>query len=279
MSDATVEKFDKLIIGAKADDKKTATVEISEHSDNEELRGKSVELEFEILDVKRMESKEPEEVAKQLGIGSADELRNLVRSSMEERLQYSQRETIRDQISKVLTESASWELPPDLLRRQSKRELDRSVMEMRASGFSEQEIIARENTLRKNILEKTETLLKEHFILERIAEEENIEDEPQDYEIEVARIAAQQNDSPRRVRAKLERSGQMDSLRNMIIERKVIEQITDSAKFKGTKYEFSQTQDSTALNYFAAGAKVEIPEAKYDGGEAEPIPQAKPERD
>ena len=198
---------------------------------------------------------------------------------MEERLQYAQRETIRDQISKVLTESAAWELPPDLLRRQSKRELDRSVMEMRASGFSEQEIIARENTLRKNILEKTETLLKEHFILERIAEEENIEDEPQDYELEVARIAAQQNDSPRRVRAKLERSGQMDSLRNMIIERKVIEGITDSAKFKGTKYEFNQKQDSTALNYFAAGAKVEIPEAKYDGGEAEPIPQAKPERD
>ena len=86
LSDATVEKFDKLMTGAKADDKKTATVEISEHSDNEELRGKSVELEFEILDVKRMESKEPEEVAKQLGIGSADELRNLVRSSMEERL-------------------------------------------------------------------------------------------------------------------------------------------------------------------------------------------------
>ena len=279
LADATVEKFDKLMIGAKADDKKTATVEISEHADNEDLRGKSVELEFEVLDVKRIEAKEPEDVAKQLGIDSAEELRKLVRSSMEERLQYAQRETIRDQISKVLTESASWELPPDLLRRQSKRELDRSVMEMRSSGFSEQEIIARENTLRKNILEKTEMLLKEHFILERIAEEENIEDEPGDYDLEVARIAAQQNDSPRRVRARLERTGQMDSLRNMIIERKVIEQITDSAKFKGTKYEVNKKPDSAALNFFAAGETTSIPEAKYDGGEAEPIPQAKPERD
>jgi len=71
----------------------------------------------------------------------------------------------------------------------------------------------------------------------------------------------------------------MDSLRNMIIERKVIEQITDSAKFKGTKYEVNQQPDSTALNYFAAGYTTAIPEAKYDGGEAEPIPQAKPERD
>ncbi|MFT7633018.1 MAG: trigger factor, partial [Mariniblastus sp.] len=120
--------------------------------------------------------------------------------------------------------------------------------------------------------EKTETLLKEHFILERIAEEEKVEDEPQDYEVEIARIAMQQQDSPRRVRAKLERAGQMDSLRNMIIERKVIDMITDGATFKGTEYEGDQQTDSSALNFFAAGRKGHIPEAKYEGGDAEPVP-------
>ncbi|MFK7769907.1 MAG: trigger factor [Mariniblastus sp.] len=279
LADSTLEGFDKLMIGAKAEDVKKASVEINEHSDNEELRGKTVDLEFEILDVKRVEGKEPEAIAEQLGLESVDKLKELVRSSMEERLNYAQRETIRDQISKVLTESANWELPPDLLRRQSKRELDRSVMEMRSSGFSEQEIVGRENTLRKNILEKTETLLKEHFILERIAEEEKVEDEPADYELEIARIAAQQNDSPRRIRARLERMGQMDSLRNMIIERKVIDLITESAKFKGTEYEMEEQADSTALNFFAAGKKQAIPEAKYDGAEQEPIPGLKPERE
>lgn len=279
LSDTTIEDFDKLMIGASADDKKTATAEISEHSENENFRGKKVELEFEILDVKRIENKDPEEIAKQLNIESVDKLKELVRSSMEERLQYSQRETIREQISQVLTESANWELPPDLLKRQSKRELDRSVMEMRSSGFSEQEIIARENTLRKNILEKTETLLKEHFILERIAEDEEVEDLPQDYDVEVARIAMQQNDSPRRVRARLERTGQMDSLRNMIIERKVIEMITESATFKGTEYETNQKPDSSALNYFAAGRQSLIPEAKYEGGEEAPVAGVKPERE
>jgi len=275
LSDATIEDFDKLMIGAKAEDKKTVDVEISEHAENEDLRGKTVEVEFEVLDVKRVEAKNHEEIATQLGLESVDKLKELVRSSMEERLQYAQRETIRDQISKVLTESADWELPPDLLRRQSGRELDRAVMEMRSSGFSEQELVARENTLRKNILEKTETLLKEHFILERIAEQETVEDEPQDYEIEIARIAMQQNDSPRRVRAQLERAGQMDSLRNMIIERKVIDLITESANFKGTDYETNEKAESSALTYFAAGRKESIPEAKYDGGDAEPIPGLK----
>ena len=194
---------------------------------------------------------------------------------MEEQLKYAQREKIRDQISTSLTESANWELPPDLLRRQSGRELDRAVMEMRSSGFSEDEIVSRKNGLRKNIMEKTERLLKEHFILERIAEEKSVEEEPGDYDQEIARIAVQQNDSPRRVRARLERTGQMDALRNMIIERKVIDLITDSAQFTAIPYEMDKEAETTGLNFFAAGRpKEQIPEAKYDDGEAQPLPSS-----
>ena len=279
LADATIDDFEKLMVGASAEDKKSVEVEISEHSENEELRNQKVNIEFEILDVKRVEAKDPTELAEKLGMDSVEKLESLVRNSMEERLQYAQRETIRNQISKVLTESATWELPPDLLRRQSKRELDRHVMEMRSSGFSEQEIIGRENTLRKNILERTEMLLKEHFILERIAEEEGVEDTGADYELEISRIAIQQNDSPRRVRARLERNGQMDSLRNMIIERKVIELITDSAKFKGLPYEVSEGNDASAVPFFAAGKQGDIPVAKYEGGEEAPIPGMQKEKE
>ena len=56
---------------------------------------------------------------------------------------------------------------------------------------------------------------------------EVFEDSPEDYDLEIAKVAIQQNDSPRRIRARLERTGQMDALRNMIIERKVIDLITE----------------------------------------------------
>ena len=108
-SDATYKGFDKLVIGAKAEETKKAKVTISEFAENEELQGKEIELEIEILDVKRVEEQTPEEVAESLGIESVEELRNLIRQSMEERLKYSQRETVRDQISNSLTESANWE--------------------------------------------------------------------------------------------------------------------------------------------------------------------------
>jgi len=279
LSDSTIEDFSKLMKGAKAEETRSTKVTISEFSDIEDLQGKELDLDFEILDVKRVESKSAAEVAEKLGIESEDELRKLIGESMEEQLKYAQREKIRDQISASLTESATWELPPDLVRRQSKRELERSVMELRSSGFSEDQIIARENGLRQNIMEKTERLLKEHFILEKIAEEESVEEAPEDFEIEIARIAIQQHDSPRRVRARLERTGQMDALRNMIIERKVIELITEHAKFKATEYDTGQKATTSAINFFAAGrGTAEIPEAKYEDNEMKPLPTVK-ERD
>ena len=271
LADTTIDGFGKLVIGKKAEDKVTTKAEINEFGDNEELAGKEVEVEFEILDVKRVEASTAADLAKKLGLDE-EMIRSSLKSSMENRLAYAQREQVREQISKTLTESADWELPPDLLRRQSRRELDRSVIEMQSSGFSDQEIMARENALRKNVLEKTATALKEHFILERIAEEEKIEDAPEDYEVEINRIAMQQNDSPRRVRAKLERSGQMDSLRNMIIEGKVIAKITEEAKFTATQYNQKDQSNTTALNFFAAGESVAIPEAKYAGGEEPAVP-------
>lgn len=273
LADTVVEKFDKLVKGRQADDVVTVNAEISEFSDNEKLRGKEVELSVEILDVKRGDKSSAEDLIEILGFETPEELKNLVRTQLESRLHYAQRQQIREQINDLLTESAKWELPPDLLRRQSRRELDRAIIEMRSSGLSDQDIQARENMLRQNVLVKTEGLLKEHFILERIAEEQEIEAEGMDYELEIARIAAQQNDSPRRVRARLERTGQIDSLRNMIVEQKVVELITSRAEFKATKYETSESDRVEAIDFFAAGGSDRvIPKAKYDAGEDEKIP-------
>ena len=278
MADATIEGFDKLVIGSAADEKVTTTVTVNEFSENTELAGKEIEVEFLILDVKRRAGEGISDLLSKTGMDQ-EELESRIREGLESRLQHRQREVVREQISKTLTESASWELPQDLLRRQSHRELERSVIEMRRSGFSEPEIRERENRLRSNILERTETLLRELFILERIAEEEDVQEEEADYTSEIARIAAQQNDSPRRVRARLERTGQMDSLRNMIIEGKVIEMITEAATFTATDYEREGDNKVEAIDFFIAGQIASIPQAKYEGGEAEPIPGIKPERE
>lgn len=252
--DAKLIGFDKLMKGVKEGDKKTAEVTLSKDAPNEELRSKKVTLEFEVLGVKKLKLPElNEEFLQELGgFSTEQELRDAIRKNLQRQLEYQQQKIARSQISSLLTKSADWELPPSLLQRQSARELERAVMELRRSGFSEAEIRARENMLRQNSAASTATALKEHFILERIAEDEKINEEESDYEKEIFLIAAQSGESPRRVRAQLEKRGLMDVLRNQIIERKVLELVQSQAKFKDEPYEPQKT-DTEAISIAAGG--------------------------
>jgi trigger factor len=160
-----------------------------------------------------------------------------------------------------LIKKADWELPPGLLKRQSVRELERAVMELRRAGFSEAEIRARQNELRQNSAASTARALKEHFILERIAEEENVEAEEGDFEQEIFLIAMQSGESPRRVRAQIEKRGLMDVLQNQIVERKVLERVQAEAKFKDQPYDPPKV-DAEAISMAAGGDVEAIPAAE-----------------
>jgi trigger factor len=272
--DARLEGFDKLMKGADAGDGRTAEVTLTQDAPNTELRGKKVQLEFKVLEVKKL--KLPELTADFLqeigGFESEEAFREAVRKNLERQLEYQQQRNARTQISALLTKSADWELPPGLLERQAARELERAVMELRRSGFSEVEIRARENQLRQNSTTSTAVALKEHFILERIAEEEKIDADEADYDKEIFLIAAQSGESPRRVRAQLEKRGLMDVLRNQIIERKVLELVQAEAKFKDEPYE-PQATDAEAVSVAAGGgtgsAIPVITEEKESEGEKE----------
>ncbi|PQO31178.1 trigger factor [Blastopirellula marina] len=269
--DAKWEDFGKEMTGAKAGDKKTVTLTISDEAANEAMRGKQVEMEIEVLEVKRTELPEMDEAfLKQIGgFESEGDLRDYVKQDMERQLNYYQQQRLRQQITEELTKDANWELPPALLKRQSARELERAVMELRSAGFAEEDIQAHRNELRQNSMASTRKALKEHFILERIAEEENVEDSQQDYDLEVMQIAMQRGESPRRIRAQLEKGGMMDVLRNQIIERKVIELIQGEATVTEVDADLQQSKTS-AVNLLICGEGEEAaPAAEEEAKDAE----------
>jgi trigger factor len=259
--DARLEGFDKLMAGVKAGDRRAAEVTLTKDAPNADLRGQKVSLEFDVLEVKKLKLPElTEEFLQEIGdFQSEEKLRDAIRMNLQRQLEYQQQRNARAQIAALLTKSADWELPPGLLQRQSARELERAVMELRRSGFSEAEIRARENQLRQNSAAATATALKEHFILERIAEEEKIDVDEGDYEKEIFLIAAQSGESPRRVRAQLEKRGLMDVLRNQIIERKVLELVQAEAKFKDEPYEPPKVEVEAIAVAAGGGPPAEIP--------------------
>ena len=269
--DGQIEKFDRLMVGVTAGETREGKAELTQDAPNAALRGKTVTAVFEVLDVKRLELPElTEELLDELGGFELEaDLRDAIKDQLDRQLQYDQHQRAREQITASLTVAASWDLPPELLERQSHRELERAILELQRSGFSEDEIRAHENELRQNSLANTAQALKEHFILERIAEDEDVDAEESDFADEISLIAAQANESARRVRARLEKSGNMDALRNQIVERKVIELILEHAKFIEVPYEFERGE-TEAVDQTAGGRQTDIPEAQPEGGEAAP---------
>ena len=138
--------------GVRAGETRLGEAELSDDAPNEVLRGQKVTAVFEVLEVKKLEVPElNDQLLEELG-GFKDEaeLRDAILDQLDRQLMYEQHRRAREQITAALTVAADWELPPGLLRRQSRRELQRAVMEMQRSGFSEEEIRAHENAIRQN---------------------------------------------------------------------------------------------------------------------------------
>jgi trigger factor len=265
--DASINNFADLLIGKSIDDEVSTTVEISASASNPVAREKSAQVKLKVLDIKRYEDAELNETNfSKFGdqFTDAGEVRDAIKAELERRMGFEENRRTRSAITASLTEAANWQLPPELLERQSRRELERAVMELRRNGMSEDFISAYENKLRQNSGEQTSTALREHFILERIAESEGIEDLPEDYDQEIELIALSMEDSPRRVRSRLEKTGQLDALRNQIVERKVIELIKSHASFKEEKFDLPADDVAPVREYLAGRGDAEIPVAKSD---------------
>jgi trigger factor len=269
-SDATMDDFGKKLKGAKEGAKIKGKVTLGENAEDESLRGKKVDVTVEVVEVLKEETPElTEAFLEELGdFESEKELRDFVRDSLTRQADYRTEQALRTSVVEALAGTASFELPPELVKRQTMRELERKVLELRRSGFDEDNVRRFVNATKQNAQASTESALREHFILEQIAEEEEVDAEASDYDHEISLIAEQSDQPERRVRARLEKGGQMDALRNQIVERKVIEMIVEKAKVTEEPVEKKDAKEDSEFAVYhsvlAAKDDAAIPEAKYE---------------
>jgi trigger factor len=231
--DGIAPRFAEQVRGAKASDERVVDVELSQNVADKALAGQTVQGTFHIKDVKsvRLPEATPEFLS-QFGVQTIGQLRELIEVVLQRRLMYQQRQSARAQVLEQFAAASTWELPEDLLLRQAHKAMQRRVMEMKADGISEEEIAKRQRLLQQDILKTTALALKEHFVLQKIAEVEKIDVSEDDLDEEVERLAAQNNMSARRFRAQLEREDMIEPLMIEMIERKSLDLILDSAEYE-----------------------------------------------
>lgn len=267
--DAEIKDFDKLMIGAKADDVREADVQISMEGERIEMRGETVHVKFTVLDVKRLEMPTMDaEFYERVGAKSEEDLKTQFRRMLERQVQYEQRQATRRQVLDKITASADWDLPEDLVRKQVENAMRREVLEMQQAGFTTPDIRAREGELRQNSISTTRRNLKQHFVLDRIAEAENLEVTGSDIEMEITMMALQAGENPRRVRSRLIKSGLIENLEAQIRERKAVDIVLESAKFKDVPMKPPAERSVEGVNRSICGeiADTEV-EAETEGDE------------
>lgn len=267
--DGVAEKFGEQVKGAKAGDKKSVDVTLSDGVADANLKGQTVQAIFDVKDVKSLRLPEmTHELMHEFGVHSPEQLRELIRVVLDRRLQYQQRQSARMQILQQVGASSQWDLPQDLLLRQARSAYNRRVMEMRSSGISDDEITARSRLLQQDVVQSTAIALKEHFVMQKIAETEKIDINEDDINDEIERMAAQYDEPPRRVRARLERDDMMEALAAEIIERKALDLILSSAEYEDIPLDKTEEKADSTVEEQAVPGEMHDPTAAPPKAEA-----------
>lgn len=236
--DAELSDFGSVMAGVKAGESRDAEFTISDEAAYVPMHGEKLKATISVSSVKKLEIPVLDgDLLDRIGVDSEEKLRQEVRDILERQVTYQQRQSAREQLLEVIGESADWELPEELVLKQVENALHREILEMQQAGYTPKEIRARENDLRQRSVSVTRQAMKEHFILDSIATAEEIEVSDQDIEMEIMMMAFQSGETPRRLRARLVKTGVIENLEAQIRERKAVDVALDKAKYEESPME------------------------------------------
>ncbi len=266
LSDGVAADFGAKMTGAKPGDVRTIDITLSQESTAEQLRGQKVQATFAVQDVK---TTRPPELTREFledtfSVSTPESFTELVGAVLERRLEYTQRQAARQQVLEQIAAASAWELPQDMLRKQARKTLHRQLLEMKNAGMSDEQIKGRRRLLEQNVLKSTADALKEHFVLQKVAEVEKIEIEQDDIDNEIDRIAEQSGESFRKVKARLEKEDLIEAVAADLLERKALDLIIANATYED--YEMKPGEQTAEVASVEAQA---VPESEGGAPPAE----------
>jgi trigger factor len=272
--DGVIPELAGALTGAKPGESRSAKAQIGTSSPDPNLRGRKVDVAIQVHDLKAVRLPETDSAFFEgIGFDNEGDLKLALRSVLERRVEFQARQAVRRQIVDQLIGRVPFDLPADLVKRQEISTLRRLVSEMREAGYSDSELRAREAEIRANAHDVTQRNLKEFFLLAKIADAEEIKVEDEDLSDEIEMLAYRGDETPRRVRARLEKEGQMDNLATQILERKAIDRILEYITVEledvttSAEEPAADTLDETASG---AVAEVEVEQAEDAAASGDP---------
>jgi len=232
--------FDDNVIGMSVDDEKTFPLTYPAEYPEEDLQGQDAEFTVKVKEVREKQIPElTDELAKKLTEGRAEtvaswreELRKDAESVMGRRSEQEVETGIIDQIAQVSTISyppvlVDLEVEDDL--RDLKQQLDRAQITL--EQYAQRNATTSEAIL-ANVRIEAEKRIRAGLVLGEVAEQEKLEVTDDDVTAAIAEQASGENTTPAALRALLESRGTINSFRNRVQTKKVLDFLRGSAIMK-----------------------------------------------
>lgn len=226
--------FEDQLVGHKAGDEVEVKVTFPDDYQAKDLQGKDAVFEVKIHEVKQKELPElDDDFAKDIDddVDTLEELKAKVKDEIKEQKEAAAKNAVQEEaISKAVENSKIGDIPEAMIEDDVQRQMDQYFSGMQQQGINPDMYFkltgTSEEDLRKQFREGSEERVKTNLVLEAIVEKENIEISEDEINDEIKDLATQYGMDEKAVRSALSD----DMLKHDISIRKVVQEMTDSAK-------------------------------------------------
>jgi trigger factor len=224
-SGSVMPEIDAAAVGMRAGEKKDITLQFPDDHRMESLRGKGGTATLKVSEVKeKILPALDDDFAKSLGqFDTLEALRAEVRTQLEARREAEQRRELEDKLVEGALKRHEFTVPDAMVMRQIAHQVEHARERLRRQGVDPDGVQWDYQKLIGELRPGAEQAVRRALLLEAIAEKEELAVADADVDAEVDKIAkASQRPAPA-VRRMMEKSGDLDSLRHGLRERKTLD--------------------------------------------------------
>lgn len=218
-------RFCEQIVGMKRGETRSVQVDFPADFMVKELAGKKADYAVTLNEIKEKVLPQVDDaLAEKLLPGKTlAELQEVIEHDLEHEKEHEIERAKESQIVKYLQEHTTFDLPPSLLRNETRRALNELVHRNRERGVPDDLLKGKEKELVEGAGSLAAHRLKTNFILTRIAEREKIEVTKEDVDLRVRQEAARYNISVDKMRKELDEHDGLNNLAEQILLGKVVD--------------------------------------------------------
>lgn len=243
-----IKDLGKQLAGKKIGDTVSISMTGPEGHENDAIKNQPITIRMALTHVHRLEPASVADLLPQFGMQSEDELRERLKTILEQRNEQTQQADMHKQVTEQVVDAVDLELPDGLKSRQINRALERRRMELLYSGKQPEEIEAELAESRSQGEAEAVRQLKTFFVLDKAAKELEVEVAENEINGRISMMAMQQQRRPEKLRNEMRQRGELEQLYLSIREQKTLDKIIEQAtvtEVAGEKAEAKPKKKST----------------------------------